>query len=532
MGASIGYKSKDAPRTGLYPNRASVTERGMEAITLAEGSRVAGKYVLVRPLARGSMGQVWIAKHETLEGELAIKFMLPQAPGPDAEDEQTAMARFRFEAQVAAKLARKSRHIVAVTDHGEEGGWAYLVMELVEGESLDARMHAEPQLDLRFVANVTAQIAKGLSAAHAEGVFHRDLKPANVLLTKDEDGATLAKILDFGIAKTVRRHHVAPVDAPEGKKGPGHSTEAGIVLGTPNYMSPEQARGLSSLDHRCDIWALAVIAYEALTGHLPYDGETTADLLVNVCTSKSTPAREHRGDLPANIEPFFERAFATKVDARYQTAAELAGALDKVAKESTKTGLGAARLPMTSDRPGPPPAQAQSNTQMNVAPVNVHTPGAVAADPFSSTREATGAMQPVPLKRNRVGWVVGAIALVLLAGVIVMATRGPSAPTTGEGSTPNAAPKPSATPTETQHEPPPPSAAVVPVLPPPSAMQTSATKGQKPIYPKGMPKATATTTAPPTPTATTTTTATTAPTTTATPTTTTPKKPVDKGEIL
>src|SRR5579859_6841330 len=130
-------------------------------LTLAEGSRIAGKYVLVRPLARGSMGQVWIAKHETLEGELAIKFMLPQAPGPDAEDEQTAMARFRFEAQVAAKLARKSRHIVAVTDHGEEGGWAYLVMELVEGESLDGKMRRETQLDLRFVAHVAAQIAKG-----------------------------------------------------------------------------------------------------------------------------------------------------------------------------------------------------------------------------------------------------------------------------------------------------------------------------------------------------------------------------------
>src|SRR5579859_1057960 len=120
-------------------------------LTLAEGSRIAGKYVLVRPLARGSMGQVWVARHETLEGELAIKFMLPSMPSDDAdaEDEVTAMKRFRFEAQVAARVSRKTRHIVGVTDHGEEGGWAYLVMELVEGESLDARMRKDGAMDLR-----------------------------------------------------------------------------------------------------------------------------------------------------------------------------------------------------------------------------------------------------------------------------------------------------------------------------------------------------------------------------------------------
>jgi serine/threonine-protein kinase len=505
-------------------------------VTLAEGTRVAGRYVLVRPLARGSMGQVWIAKHETLEGELAIKFMLPQMPGPDAEDEQTAMARFRFEAQVAAKLARKSRHIVAVTDHGEEGGWAYLVMELVEGESLDAKMRGERQLDLRFVANVAAQIAKGLSAAHAEGVFHRDLKPANILLTKDEDGAVLAKILDFGIAKTVRRHHAAPVEEG-GKSGPGHSTEAGIVLGTPNYMSPEQARGLSSLDHRCDIWALSVIVYEALTAHLPYDGETTADLLVNVCTSKSTPARDHREDLPSAIEPFFERAFAAKVGARFQTANELGEALTKIVNATTKSGVGAVRVPVHSDRP-PPPAQsvAPAGTQMHVAPAvtsstsstsnATSTPSGAAADPFSSTREATGAMQPVPLQRNRVGWIVGAIALLVFVGAIVMLTRGPSTPTPTEAAPSSNAPKTTATPSETSNTTPPASAAVLPVLPPPTATATNHTV-QKPAYIKpGLSKTiTAPTVTAPSPTATTT--ATPTPTTTAT-----PKKPVDKGEIL
>jgi serine/threonine-protein kinase len=318
-----------------------------------------GKYVLVRALARGSMGEVWIARHTSLGREFALKFLrgdLLRAAGPDGagdaapEDERTAMARFRFEAQVAAALSRRSRHIVAVTDHGEEDGYAYLVMELVDGPSLDAVMRATPKLPLPWVAGLVAQLAKGLAVAHAEGVFHRDLKPANVVLPRDEDGSMLAKILDFGIAKTARPHVVSAA-APL----PGFETEVGVVLGTPNYMSPEQARGLATLDHRCDVWALATIAYEALTGALPYDGETTADLLVNVCTADAVPVRAFRPELPPSADVVFAHAFARRIDDRFRTATAFAEALLTVASETQRPEAAAsAQPPATTLETGAP----------------------------------------------------------------------------------------------------------------------------------------------------------------------------------
>ncbi len=282
-------------------------------LELVEGLAVAqGKYELVRCIGKGGMGQVWCARHRTLGGEFAIKFLDRKA------DDKEAEARLQFDAQVAAKVARRTRHIVAVHDHGEEGAHAYLVMELVNGETLENALRRTGPADVKMVCDVVAQVAKGLGAAHAEGVFHRDLKPANVLLTRDEDGALLAKILDFGIAKTARSHRLP--------NSTGMTTDVGVVLGTPSYMSPEQARGLASLDYRCDLWALGTIAYEALTGRLPSDGETTADLLVNICTSDHVPVRQWRPELPAAAEEFFARAFAPKLRDRFEDAQSMSAA--------------------------------------------------------------------------------------------------------------------------------------------------------------------------------------------------------------
>src|SRR5262249_6457633 len=161
----------------------------------------------------------------------------------------------QLEAQIAAKLSRKTRHIVSVSDHGEEDGFAYLVMELLEGESLEQRVERIGTLNLPETVAIVSQITRALSLAHEEGIFHRDLKPANVWLGKDEDGRLLVKLLDFGIARSIK---------PFRTRSP-FATSKDMVLGTPSYMSPEQARGLDTLDYRCDLWALAVVAYEALT---------------------------------------------------------------------------------------------------------------------------------------------------------------------------------------------------------------------------------------------------------------------------
>jgi len=276
------------------------------------GKLVAGKYQLVRLLGKGAMGEVWLARHDSLGGEFAIKLVRPEAQDAD----ESAIARFQQEAQVSAKLSRKTRHIVSVSDHGEDDGLAYLVMELLEGESLETRIE-RGELDLPETVAIVRQVARALGQAHAEQIVHRDLKPANIFLTKDEDGRLLVKLLDFGIARA----------RPPGKRSP-FATGKDMVLGTPSYMSPEQARGLDSLDHRCDLWALAVVAYEALTRTIPWSGETIEDIFLSICTHEWTPILSRRPDLPPELEGFFARAFAERLNARFRTAAELSEAFE------------------------------------------------------------------------------------------------------------------------------------------------------------------------------------------------------------
>ncbi len=287
------------------------------------GRSVAGKYELVRLLGRGSMGEVWVGHHKTLGEHVAIKLLTPPADDDVLEDPATAAARFRFEAQVAARLSRKTRHIVRVTDHGEEDELSYLVMELLEGETLESLLVRDGRLPLEVVATIAEQIGRALTQAHAEGVFHRDLKPANVFLARDEEGELLAKLLDFGIARTAHAHKAGPT---------AFATAKGVVFGTPSYMSPEQARGSSKLDHRCDLWALATILYEAMTGDLPIDGSDTDKLLANLCAVRVLPLRAVARGLPEALDHFFARAFAEIIDERFPTAAELVQAFESAAR--------------------------------------------------------------------------------------------------------------------------------------------------------------------------------------------------------
>jgi serine/threonine-protein kinase len=291
------------------------------------GQAIGGKYELVRLLGRGSMGEVWLAHHRTLGENVAVKLLTqssaaqPQRDG--LEDGATAAARFRFEAQVAARLSRKTRHIVRVTDHGEEEGLPYLVMELLEGETLEALLAREGPLPLEVVTALASQIGRALGQAHAEGVFHRDLKPANVFLARDEEGKLLAKLLDFGIARAIHVHRHPHRAGPS-----AFATGKGVIFGTPSYMSPEQARGSSKLDHRCDLWALAAIVYESLTGETPIEGTDTDQVMQNLCAGRTRPRRIGSQGNPDALDPFFERAFAEEITLRFQTAAELGEALE------------------------------------------------------------------------------------------------------------------------------------------------------------------------------------------------------------
>ena len=279
------------------------------------GYVIGGKYQLVRLLGRGSMGEVWIAHHKTLGEEVAIKLLAPAYAGGEIESYPTASARFRFEAQVAARLSRKTRNIVRVTNHGEEEGDApaYLVMELLAGHTLERRLARYGDIPPDQVVRLVAQMARALEYAHAENVVHRDLKPANIFLARDEDGGVLVKLLDFGIARATRTQRMP---SP-------FSTGEGIVFGTPGYMSPEQACG-SRLDGRVDLWALATVAYEALTVELPLRGTHTHELLRGLHLGELVPIHERNPGLPAGLAEFFRRAFNPRIENRFVSASELA----------------------------------------------------------------------------------------------------------------------------------------------------------------------------------------------------------------
>jgi serine/threonine protein kinase len=290
---------------------------------VSAGRIVGAKYELVRFLGRGSMGEVWVARHRGLGEEVAIKLLLPASSGDAPEDPATSAARFRFEARVAARLSRKTRHIVRVTDHGEEGGLPYLVMELLEGQALDKRLLSRGTLPPAEVASIVAQIARALREAHADGVIHRDLKPANIFLAKDEDGSLLVKLLDFGIARATQTLHTTPMRV----------TAHGIVFGTPGYMSPEQAFA-PKVDYRCDLWALATVAYEALSGDLPVPGLRCEELLANLHDRRIVPVHARNAALPQGLAPFFERAFAAGVERRFADVSELARAFERAIEPS------------------------------------------------------------------------------------------------------------------------------------------------------------------------------------------------------
>ncbi len=286
-------------------------------MTLFEAGYVEGeKYERVRPRGRGSLGEVWVANHRSLGEEVAIKLLAAASGTGQWEDHITASARFRFEAQIAARLSRKTRHIVRVTDHGEDEKDGHRLSGDGAARGADARAASLPSPATwrpRRCPPLVAQIARALECAHAEHVVHRDLKPANVLLARDEEGGLLVKLLDFGIARATRTQRVA---AP-------FSTGEGIVFGTPGYMSPEQAWG-SRLDARTDLWSLATVAYEALTGELPLPGKSVQELHRNLLIGRFVPIHDRRPELPEGLRAFFERAFASLIEDRFSAASELA----------------------------------------------------------------------------------------------------------------------------------------------------------------------------------------------------------------
>ncbi|MDI1482681.1 serine/threonine protein kinase [Polyangium sp. y55x31] len=305
------------------------------------GDIIASRYVLERPLAKGGMGAVWVARHLELDARVALKVMAP-------EHADTSFARDRFQREARACAQIQHPNVVAVHDYGVADDVPFLVMELLQGEDLQTCLAREGRLSLAAAIAVILPVCKGLRRAHELGIIHRDVKPSNVFLARQGED-TVIKILDFGVARVT--HDVA-----------GQTTRTGVLLGSPSYMSPEQARG-RRVDHRSDLWSLAVVLYECLTGRLPFGSQALGDLLIELCTEPAPPPTRMAPDLPAVVDPFFARALARNPDDRFQSAEAFADALASLRSglPSLTTGpsIAMARPPSTSDvslAQTPPPA--------------------------------------------------------------------------------------------------------------------------------------------------------------------------------
>jgi serine/threonine protein kinase len=262
---------------------------------------------LVAPIAEGAMGKVWVAYHHRLRTRVAVKFVHERVVGDDARE---ALARFEQEAAMAAQI--KSPHVVQTYDSGfSNEGMPYIVMELLEGHSLGDRLRTQGPLGWGDATAVVAQVARALTKAHELGIVHRDIKPDNIYLCRSDEGI-FCKVLDFGIAKQTRLPSM------------GGLTTDGKIVGTPEFMSPEQVLEDRPVDFRADLWALAVVMYVSVTGQFPFQGKTLGQLCLNLVNRRPPAPSTLRVDLPPGADEWFARALSRDPSQRFTSAREMA----------------------------------------------------------------------------------------------------------------------------------------------------------------------------------------------------------------
>ena len=302
-------------------------------MSLSPGTRL-GAYEIVSPLGAGGMGEVYRAHDARLDREVAIK-VLTESLAKDA----SALARFEREAMSVARLSHPN--ILSIYEFAQDAGTAFVVMELVDGETLRARLASGPIPPRKAIA-YALQIAKGIGAAHARGIVHRDLKPENVMITRDD----LVKILDFGLAKPM------DVGGSDQTRGASLATSAGTVLGTFGYMAPEQVRA-QAVDHRADMFAFGAVLYEMLTGRRAFKGETAADTMSAILTKDPEDLDLARLSISPGLERTVRRCLEKTPELRFQSANDLAFALETLStgSASISTGGGAQALSPTPSAP-------------------------------------------------------------------------------------------------------------------------------------------------------------------------------------
>jgi len=356
-------------------------------MSLEAGQIIESKYRIVRLLGEGGMGAVYEGENVRIHRRVAIKILHPAAAA-----NVDAVQRFEREAQAAGRIG--SDHIVEVIDLGNlPEGDRFMVMEFLDGENLSQRIQARGRLSPQEAASVMIQLLEGLGAAHGAGIIHRDLKPDNVYLVRSRRGqADFVKILDFGISKFNRLN-----------KDSGMSmTRTGAVMGTPYYMSPEQAKGSKEMDHRSDLYSAGVILYEAVTGQVPFNAETFNELIFKIVLETPPPPQQLAPGLDLAFASIVQKAMSRDQNDRFQSAQEFAQTLHGW----LGSGQGVAVAPPAQIPPPRPPMASAPLLGQTPAPwANTGGPGQLAATALG-----------VPAKRSTVPVVI-AIAMVALLGV-------------------------------------------------------------------------------------------------------------------
>jgi eukaryotic-like serine/threonine-protein kinase len=320
----------DAGGNGAAPTvTAPAAESGARQALRADplvGTRLADRYEIIRRIGEGGMGAVYEARHTVIGKRVAVKVLLEKFL-----EKRELVARLLQEARVASSIGHEN--IVDVTDFGTTtDGRSFVVMEFLEGESLAQLVIRDAPLPVERSLRIARQVASALGAAHAKGIVHRDVKPENVYLCRRGE-ADFVKVVDFGVSKAV---HVRD-EGPEWQR----LTRTGMVLGTPLYMSPEQARGGEDVDSRADVWAVGVLLYECLTGEVPFRAHNYLGVISQVLTEQAMPPSKLRPELgiPAAVELVVMRALEKDRDRRYQQMADLEHDLNRLLTGDHNVGL-------------------------------------------------------------------------------------------------------------------------------------------------------------------------------------------------
>jgi tRNA A-37 threonylcarbamoyl transferase component Bud32 len=397
-----------------------------------------GTYRIVKKLGEGGMGAVYLAEHALLGRRAAVKVLQPALSA-----NQDIVQRFFNEARAATAIADPG--IVQIFDFGyHTDGSAYIVMEFLEGEALDARLKRFGRLAPEDALRILRQVAASLHAAHGRGIVHRDLKPENIFLVPDREvaGGERAKILDFGIAKLTN-------DA-----GSKVKTQTAAIMGTPVYMSPEQCRGAGYVDHRSDLYSLGCVLYHLLVGRPPFDGEGVGEIIAAHLREPAPVPSALAPGVPPAVDALVARCLAKQPEARFATAAELA---------ETCAALLSAAPSMVGPAPNPGYAAAPTPSVPAVTTLS----GAAGAAP---TAGATAPAQPRGSKRGLVIALgaVGAVAAGVIAIVVASSGGGDrTAPTAAtQPETAAATPVPTPVPTPTAIPPPDPTPTAPPTRDP------------------------------------------------------------------